>query len=510
MPNSDDLPEALRDLHYRNASQVRNDPDFSVDIERLNNQIKARVRPAPRLSGRWIIGGAALLVVVAAAVLIALASRPPQVDMTPTAAAASASNTPAPPTPTLVPYKMTVVPSLGVVVRQSPDASSSRVATLPMNAPLQVIGQSPDGAWLQVRLDNGETDWVKIMDVFTPTPNIQATQVHIGEGVGAQSDLGWQVYFTKPTGGPSTDSFSGIDNRLADAIDRTHHTLDIAAMEFNNPILTQAVLDAKGRGVAVRVVTDGELGLQADDSTLPQWVAAGIPVVGDNRSGIMLNHFMILDGDTVWLGSWSYTESGTYRNNANALVYRSPDLAADFQAEFNEMFEQQQFGPRSPANTPHPQFVENGVPIQVYFTPEDDAISAIIQALSAAKKSIKFMAFAYTLDDFSNALQARMDAGVAVQGIFETTISNTSYSEFSHLFCIGANVRQDGNPYLMHHATIVIDDSTIITGALNFTNNSFESNDGNVVIIQEPNLAAQYIAEFDRLWAETQPPEITC
>lgn len=35
MPGPDDLPESLRELHYRSAAVVRNDPDFNRDMARL-------------------------------------------------------------------------------------------------------------------------------------------------------------------------------------------------------------------------------------------------------------------------------------------------------------------------------------------------------------------------------------------------------------------------------------------------------------------------------------------
>jgi hypothetical protein len=44
MPDEDELPEDLRQLHYRNALQVRNDPDFEEDLKRLINAIELTVR----------------------------------------------------------------------------------------------------------------------------------------------------------------------------------------------------------------------------------------------------------------------------------------------------------------------------------------------------------------------------------------------------------------------------------------------------------------------------------
>jgi hypothetical protein len=45
MPNPDRLPDGLREVCYRNAVEVRNDPDFRNDMQRLINQLSAIMRP---------------------------------------------------------------------------------------------------------------------------------------------------------------------------------------------------------------------------------------------------------------------------------------------------------------------------------------------------------------------------------------------------------------------------------------------------------------------------------
>jgi phosphatidylserine/phosphatidylglycerophosphate/cardiolipin synthase-like enzyme len=42
---------------------------------------------------------------------------------------------------------------------------------------------------------------------------------------------------------------------------------------------------------------------------------------------------------------------------------------------------------------------------------------------------------------------------------------------------------------------------------LNFSNNADESNDENVLIITNADIAAQYLAEFEARWAEAEPPD---
>jgi len=336
------------------------------------------------------------------------------------------------------------------------------------------------------------------------------TAISIPQGFGAQKGF-WQVFFTAPTG--STDSsryVGGIDTQLAAAINNVQATLDIAAYEFNNVVLTRAVLDAKQRGIRVRMVTDNDAGLGESDTTVNQLISAGIPVVNDARSALMHDKFMILDSTIVWTGSWNYTINGTYRNNNNAIAMRSQRVVQDYQAEFDEMFVQKRFGPTSPSNTPNVSFSQDGTPIQIYFGSEDEVVPAILTALNGAQTSIHFLAFSFTLDNLGQAIQTRAAAGVGVQGVFETTGSQTQFSELKPLLCAGLPVRQDGNPFVMHHKVFIIDGTTVIAGSFNFTASARDSNDENVFIVQDADLGAQYEAEFARRWAEARTPTGLC
>jgi phosphatidylserine/phosphatidylglycerophosphate/cardiolipin synthase-like enzyme len=297
------------------------------------------------------------------------------------------------------------------------------------------------------------------------------------QGFGAQKGF-WQVYFTAPTGsGNRANYVGGIDNQLADAINQVQRTLDIAAFEFNDPVITAAVLAAHQRGVVVRMVVDDENGIKNNDTTLGQLTAVGIPVIDDHRPALMHNKFMIMDSITVWMGSYNFTINDTYRNNNNLLSFRSQKIVQDFQNEFNKMFEQKKFGPSKPSNTPFSSFSQDGIPIQVFFAPEDRVVSAMSVALSSATTSIRFMAFSFTLDDIGGVLQLKAQQGVNVQGIFETTGSETSTSELMPLFCSGLTVRQDGNPFVLHHKVFIIDDKTVIAGSFNYSSSARDAND---------------------------------
>jgi phosphatidylserine/phosphatidylglycerophosphate/cardiolipin synthase-like enzyme len=288
---------------------------------------------------------------------------------------------------------------------------------------------------------------------------------------------------------------------VAASIDATRRTLDIAAFELNNEVITQAILNAHNRGVVVRIVTDNEHGIEDDDTTLVELELAGIQIVNDNRSGLMHDKFMIMDGAILWMGSMNYTVNDVYRNNNNTMMLRSQRAVQVYQAEFNEMFERGEFGARSDqSNTA--SFNQDGVPIEVYFASENEVTDIVVREINA---------FSFTLDSMGFALVDRAEAGVDVQGVFETTGSLTQFSEMGRLFCAGMGIRQDGNNGVLHHKVFVIDESTVIFGSFNFSDSAASSNDENLMVIREPNIASLFLEEFARVQSiATVPTAVIC
>lgn len=354
-------------------------------------------------------------------------------------------------------------------------------------------------------IDDGDT-------VINPTtPPDQAAPggvraISVGQGFGAAKGF-WEVYFTAPLNTRDRSQYrNGVDERLAAAIDSTRNTLDIAAFELNNERITEAIIDAHERGVRVRVVTDDEHGLEDDDSTIAELQVVGIPVVDDDRSGLMHNKFMIMDGITLWLGSMNYTVNGVYRNNNNALQLRSRRAVETYQEEFNEMFERREFGvTSSQGNTGN--FMQDGTPIEIYFAAENEVIAELLAEIGAARDNIRFMTFSFTRDDLGDALMERARAGVDIRGLFETTGSETRFSEMPRLLCAGIDVRQDGNNGVLHHKVFVIDGQTVITGSFNYSNNAVENNDENLMIIRDRDLAALYLQEWERVRSISRDPD---
>lgn len=310
----------------------------------------------------------------------------------------------------------------------------------------------------------------------------------------------YELYFTNPQEDPAWRG--GLDEILEADIDQAEAYIDIAAYDFDLQSVTDALIRAHARGVEVRMVIDSE-NLDLDQ---PQdLIDAGIVVVEDDRSAIMHDKFVVIDGIIVWTGSWNLTDNGTYRNNNNAIRIISGEMAANFTYEFEEMFLDDEFGPDSPADTPHRRIIIDGTRLETYFAPEDSVMEQVIELVSRASESIRFMAFSFTADDLGTVLREKAATGVLVEGVFEARGADSEFSQFSAMLDAGMNVWKDGNSAIMHHKVIIIDGGIVMLGSFNFSQNADKSNDENLLVIYDREIAGHFLDEFDRVISQAYP-----
>jgi Phosphatidylserine/phosphatidylglycerophosphate/cardiolipin synthases and related enzymes len=348
-------------------------------------------------------------------------------------------------------------------------------------------------------------------------------------------DNSWyQIYFVHPTNFSKTKEIRYAENGLPSELENgsmlaallqhinsAQRSIHIASYETNLTVVADALIQAHKRGVDVRWITDDQDGLgvdhQAGRGQFTLMAKAGIPVITDKRpDSLMHDKFWIFDGQTVWTGSANITVNAMFEQDNNTIVIESPALAQIYESQFAEMWAGD-FGPNSPSNVAAQQVTIDGTPIQVLFSPEDNAVHYLLPYIQSAQKSIRFLAFTYTDGDIEKAMASRAQAGVSVAGVFETENSYTTYSKLKTLYCLpqnlGITLRTDGNPSYMHHKVIIIDDRIVITGSFNFTDSANEDNNENVLVIQNPDIVAQYVREYNRVFALGNQPnanKISC
>jgi phosphatidylserine/phosphatidylglycerophosphate/cardiolipin synthase-like enzyme len=237
-----------------------------------------------------------------------------------------------------------------------------------------------------------------------------------------------------------------------------------------------------------------------------------IPVTSDgSRAGQMHNKFVVIDQTYVWTGSTNLTHNGIYKQNNNAILIRSSQLAQNYTTEFEELFKGQ-FGKTKPNNTPNPDINIDGTEIETIFESEGDVPKRLSQLIANAK-SVRFLAFSFTDSmDWTDAsgdhsimdqlISQYQSSGLDVKGVVETT----SRQYVKPMVCAGMAVQQSGNSLgFMHDKIFIIDGSIVLTGSFNFSASAANSNDENVLIIHSTGIANAYLKEFDQIWAQSEP-----
>ena len=367
-----------------------------------------------------------------------------------------------------------------------------------------------------VNLEGADLD--ELSDIFsaTPEPGSPADRLPTVTAPAGNPDIittdgnSWyEIYFTDPACAKSpAERVGGIDQIIADDIRLAQYQVDIAAFELDDGPIADALIELEDQGVLVRVVVDSDQ--IGPESAINRLRRNGISVVEDNRSALMHDKFIVVDGAVVWTGSMNYTSNGAYCNNNNAVRFAVPELAANYTAEMDEMYLARRFGPASPENTPHPQVTVDGVLIENYFGSEISIDEIVGARLREANSEILFLAFSFTNDFLGDTIFDKGLDGITVRGVFETSGSETEYSDYSRLADLAAAstnvaVRQDENGRLMHHKVMIIDRRIVIFGSYNFTISADDSNDENLVIVHDPVFASFFVEEFETVWAESSP-----
>jgi len=335
----------------------------------------------------------------------------------------------------------------------------------------------------------------------TSTPSaLTDIPMQIGYGV---SGPWFELYFTDPTNAAKKQETGGPDGLLVASLDSARVAIDMAAYSLNLKDVESSLLHAQQRGVKVRIVMESD----NMNGVIPKaLMAAGIPMIGDHLQGLMHNKFAVIDRAEVWTGSMNFSFSGTYDDNNNLMHIRSTQVADDYESEFDQMFVDHRFGSQLISETPHPSLTIDGTPLNIYFSPADHIQSALLPLINDAQSSIYFLAYSFTSDPLGNAIRQRAASGVKVAGVMETEQVKTDVgTEFAAFRKAGLNVHEDGNPGLMHHKVFIIDNQIVVMGSYNFTASAEKSNDENLIVINNSGIAAQYMKEFQRVYAVAQP-----
>jgi phosphatidylserine/phosphatidylglycerophosphate/cardiolipin synthase-like enzyme len=336
---------------------------------------------------------------------------------------------------------------------------------------------------------------------LTPASGPDLTPIDLQAGYGVRGPW-FELYFTDPASPLSPQGTGGVDGPIVAAIDAARLSVDVAAYSLSLNSVRYALIRAHERGATVRVVMEST---NMDRSDPQRLIEAGIPIVGDNRDGLMHDKFIVIDKSEVWMGSMNFTDGGAYDDNNNLMRIHSTKMAENYGKEFEEMFTDNKFGEDVVPETPNPTVTIDETRLDLYFSPDDGVLAALVPVLESAQESIYFLAYSFTSNQLGDIVRQKAAAGVTVAGVMDDEqVRSNQGTEFDPFRQAELEVRLDGIDGLMHHKVFIIDEKIVVMGSYNFSQNAEERNDENLMIIYNPVIAQQFILEFQRVQEQAQ------
>lgn len=339
------------------------------------------------------------------------------------------------------------------------------------------------------------------------------------------------VFFNDPGTDATNIWTSDAIDVMIGLIDSTEVSLEVAVMGLSYDPVWEAMIRAYDRGVNVRVV--GDAGHMYNDG-YEALFERHIPFVTGNLNHIMHHKFMVSDDRFLFCGTANWTPTDLERNANNFVLVDSPSVAKDFQDEFEQMFAGS-FGTNKIQIDNGRTYTVDDTQVEVWFSPNEDAMGRILELVDAAQESIHFTIFAFTKDQLGSSIIRKMEefevanaaagldgsdpfAGKNIAGVIDQSQlhSNGQYHEVYRLLSSGVEMRMDGNDNSMqpgdyqagggrlHSKTMVIDkdgeNPIVITGSFNWSASATVANDEYLMVMHGARVAALYDEYFDYLW----------
>jgi phosphatidylserine/phosphatidylglycerophosphate/cardiolipin synthase-like enzyme len=133
----------------------------------------------------------------------------------------------------------------------------------------------------------------------------------------------------------------GVEDLIVDALGRARSSIDMAIFSLYSQRVADAVIAAKKRGVAVRVVSD--MSQSRRSAAVLSLSQAGVPLrlsAGRDGTGVLHHKFVVVDGALLITGSYNFSQNAELFNFENDLFTTAPGEAFAYGAELSAVWAQ--------------------------------------------------------------------------------------------------------------------------------------------------------------------------
>lgn len=342
----------------------------------------------------------------------------------------------------------------------------------------------------------------KDFDIFN-IPNIPTPPL-----ISTQGDIALYVTDFTHKLKPDNACSSAVCKEFVKLTNQANENIDIAIYGYEDiPKVTEALQNAKNRGVKIRFVYDENYNTDKTYYTANNIIKnLAIDSKSDRSESItssnylMHNKFIIFDNKIVYTGSMNFSKNGLSGYDQNDIVIiKSKEIASLYEKEFDQMISGHFHKGKTKHNLSNKFQLGNSI-VEVYFSPQDKTSNRIIEIIHSAKKSIYVPAFLITHSGISNELIKAHNRGVDVKIIIDANNIYIKNSKHQLLRKSGIPLKVENYAGKLHAKSMIIDEKYIILGSMNFSNSGENKNDENTLIIENPQLAHYYQEFFKYLW----------
>lgn len=295
---------------------------------------------------------------------------------------------------------------------------------------------------------------------------------------------------------------------LKNEIDNAEKSIDFAIYGFNNqPIIYEALKNAKKRGVKLRCVLNYD---KKENAYYPE-VEKLKKLISDYKTnqrtdeyknqGLMHNKFFVFDNKKVFTGSANITSTDLSGFNANySILINSSDAADLYKNEFEQMYKGL-FGKNKLKQQSTSIMLNNDTKLTILFSPQHNITNDyLIYLINNATQYIYIPAFLITDKSIEAALINAKSRNIDIKIITDATNAKSRYSIHNNLRANNIKVKTENYAGKMHMKSIVIDDKYAVIGSMNFTSSGNKKNDENLIIIENNHIAKNLKQNFLYLW----------
>ncbi len=209
-------------------------------------------------------------------------------------------------------------------------------------------------------------------------------------------------------------------------------------------------------------------------------------------SGLMHQKILIIDGETVFIGSANMT-TASLRMHDNLVVGLVSRKIAQFLKE------------HEPFSSGYMQTFVGGQEVEIWLLPDPrgHALHDLRKKIRSAARSIRIALFTFTHPGLIDEVIQAQQRGVSVTVVVDMHSGlGASASAIDRLKKAGIRVLLSQGTQLLHHKFIYIDEQTLLTGSANWTKAAFYKNSDCFLVLH--NLNPDQKSFMNRLWRQIE------